>query len=418
MIPSRIERMPVQSVGKNSRIAIGKRAPSFQASEEGYDGMPQSSYEAHGQQHKGMDFKSFQLTPSSCNMDNCFHYKRCPITEPLKFYLHPLPDEKNQSQISFNNRNNSLYSVLRMNGQRVDDPEIACISIFIVHGCDEFSLRTTKIAELYEEGKNHVIWTYCDSANSVVETPKRTTRDMMPKGIPSSAIFITDVVDREFRLNFDVLAGHLPSNLGQVELSPLFPLRRKHLASIVCCDKAAVRHFLSFAGSVRMFYRSVTEENECDDETLRTNLLSNSTFSFLILPPEDTSLRQGRNLQRQLHEMLKLGVIPVVIGTRFLPPFSTVLDWSKVMINIPPGRISEVRRMLQSISDEDILVFKKNGRMLFEKYLSSLEAIADTVLSDLRTRIGLVPTPYEDAHSPSVYNDTFKVQFYHVTFGE
>ena len=377
----------------------------YKATDEEFEGILPSSNKAL-QQHNEKGLRASRVTPSACNMDSCFDYSRCPITDPLKFYLYPVPDESAQSQMSLNNPNR-LHSVLHMNEQRVDDPETACIFIYIVCGCDEFSLHKMETAQLHNEGQNHIKWNFCNKASVIGEGPRK--QDTEHNGYPFNAIFVTDAIDGTFRPDFDILAGHMVNNYDQAELSPLIPARRKYLASVASCDSAAQSFFSKLPKSDSTTYYSLTE-NECGQKSLLLNTLQNSTFSFLILPSDDISLEQSQDLQRQLHAMLKHGVIPVVIGTRFVPPFNDVLDWSKVMITIPPGRVTEVDIILRSISDDDILGFKKNGRALFEKYFSSVQAIADTVLGVLRTRIGLVPTPYQDTPSPSVYNETFMVR--------
>ena len=50
------------------------------------------------------------------------------------------------------------------------------------------------------------------------------------------------------------------------------------------------------------------------------------------------------------------------------------------MLTIPPGRLNEIHIILQSINDDDILAFKQNGRMIFDKYLRSTQAVVETVL--------------------------------------
>ena len=359
------------------------------------------------EQQNGHELSRSQPNPLSCNMDSCFDYSLCPITKPLQFYLYPVSDERNQFQKSTENRT-TLYSVLHMNDQRVDDPETACVFISVVETCNDSGLRMKQMAQLHKEGGNHVIWTCCSESNATGE--ETTKRRAMTREIPPSAIIVTEAFDSEFRPNFDILTGHVATDSDYTEASPLLPARRKYLASLASCDSAAQSLFSKFPKSDPTAYCSLTE-NECGQDSVVSNLLKNSTFSFLIVPPTDMPLRQSSDLQRQLQKLLKHGVIPVGIGTRFVPPFNDVLDWSKVMITIPPGRITELDIILRSISDDDILGFKKNGRLLFEKYLGSAQAIADTVLGVLRTRIGLVPTPYQDTPSPSVYNDTFEVQF-------
>jgi len=148
----------------------------------------------------------------------------------------------------------------------------------------------------------------------------------------------------------------------------------------------------------------------CENDLLRTRLLLDSTFSLLILStPGDGDVISSDVLQLRLYESLKYGSIPVVIGTRFVPPLNEVLDWSKILIMVPSSRVTELHYILKSFVDADLIEMRKQGRLVFEKYFSSVESIAESVLAVLRTRIGLPPLPFRDLPSPKVFNDSFTV---------
>lgn len=147
----------------------------------------------------------------------------------------------------------------------------------------------------------------------------------------------------------------------------------------------------------------------CENDLLRTRLLLDSTFSLIILEPDDIEILSTDILQLRLFESLKYGSIPVVLGTRFLPPFSEVIDWTKILIMLPSSRVTEIHYVLKSFTDADLVEMRKRGRLVFEKYFSSIENIAETVLAVLRTRIGIPPSPYKETPSPSVFNDSFSV---------
>lgn len=147
----------------------------------------------------------------------------------------------------------------------------------------------------------------------------------------------------------------------------------------------------------------------CENDLLRTRLLIDSTFSLIILPPDDFLLVSSDILQLRLYESLKYGAIPLVIGNRFEPPFSEVIDWNRIIITLPSARITEMHYLLKSFTDADLLGLRKNGRLVFENYLSTMEKIVETVLATLRTRIGIAPNPQPDYPSPSVFNESFTV---------
>jgi len=147
----------------------------------------------------------------------------------------------------------------------------------------------------------------------------------------------------------------------------------------------------------------------CENDLLRTRLLLDSTFSLVILGPADVDVLSTDIIQLRVFESLKYGSIPVVLGTRFLPPLSEVIDWTKILIMLPNARVTEMHYVLKSFTDADLVEMRKRGRLVFEKYFSSIEIITETVLGAIRTRIGIPPSPYKEAPSPSVFNDSFSV---------
>lgn len=66
---------------------------------------------------------------------------------------------------------------------------------------------------------------------------------------------------------------------------------------------------------------------------------------------------------------------------------------------------------MRTIPDNDILLMRRQGRMLYEKYFGTIQAILDTTLAIIRNRIGIPPMPVIDTPSPSIFNEHFKVSF-------
>ena len=147
----------------------------------------------------------------------------------------------------------------------------------------------------------------------------------------------------------------------------------------------------------------------CGNDLLRTRLLLDSSFSIILLPAHDLDLGSSLDLQLRLYESLKFGAIPVILGTRFLLPYDEVIDWSKIVIRLPTARITEIHYFLKSITDSDLLGMRKTGRLVFEKYLGTMENVIETVLGVIRTRIGLPPIPYKEIHWKSAFNESFTV---------
>ncbi|KAE9542716.1 hypothetical protein AGLY_002627 [Aphis glycines] len=87
---------------------------------------------------------------------------------------------------------------------------------------------------------------------------------------------------------------------------------------------------------------------------------------------------------------------------------SLVIDWCRAAICIAGERIPELHWLLRTIPDNDILLMRRQGRMLYEKYFGTIQAILDTTLAIIRNRIGIPPMPVIDTPSPSIFNEHFK----------
>jgi hypothetical protein len=73
------------------------------------------------------------------------------------------------------------------------------------------------------------------------------------------------------------------------------------------------------------------------------------------------------------------------------------------------ARITEMHFFLRSISDSDLLSLRRQGRLVWERYCSSVQSVVDTVVAVLRDRLSIPPLPIKDETSPSVFNSTFTV---------
>jgi hypothetical protein len=73
------------------------------------------------------------------------------------------------------------------------------------------------------------------------------------------------------------------------------------------------------------------------------------------------------------------------------------------------ARITEMHFFLRSISDSDLLSLRRQGRLVWERYCSSVQSVVDTVVAVLRDRLSIPPLPIQDEPSPSVFNSTFTV---------
>ncbi|KAI5694116.1 hypothetical protein M8J75_010856 [Diaphorina citri] len=113
-------------------------------------------------------------------------------------------------------------------------------------------------------------------------------------------------------------------------------------------------------------------------------------------------------IQMRLYEALKYGAVPVIVGgDSVMLPFEEVLDWNKILIPLPVARIPELHLLLRSISDEDIVAFRHQGRQVFTRYLATLQSQMDTLVAVVRDRLGIPPAPVMNTKAVSVFRQDF-----------
>lgn len=145
----------------------------------------------------------------------------------------------------------------------------------------------------------------------------------------------------------------------------------------------------------------------CGTDRSRRAVLRDSTF-VLILAPSDRSYVSTALLQARLYEALRSGAIPIVLGgDRIRLPYSEVLDWRRAVLSLPRARVTELHFLMRSLADADILTFRRQGRVLWERYLSSVQASVDTLLAIIRTRLLIPPRPAIPTTGAPAFNDSY-----------
>uniref|UniRef100_A0A6A7FTA7 glucuronosyl-galactosyl-proteoglycan 4-alpha-N-acetylglucosaminyltransferase n=3 Tax=Hirondellea gigas TaxID=1518452 RepID=A0A6A7FTA7_9CRUS len=145
----------------------------------------------------------------------------------------------------------------------------------------------------------------------------------------------------------------------------------------------------------------------CGGEDYRAEVLQMSTFSLILTPPSST-LVSSVGVVSRLFESLKHGAVPVILGGDAMQlPLSEVLDWSNIAIVLPKARVSELHFLLRSYSDADVLLLRRQGRLVWERYLGSSQAQLDALLSVIRTRLLIPPLSALHEPSPSVFEQNF-----------
>ncbi|KAJ9588546.1 hypothetical protein L9F63_018084, partial [Diploptera punctata] len=364
----------------------------------------------------------------------------------------------------------TLKQTLGYNPHFTTDPSIACIYLVLVGEALSVPIiqnspkngTTVPVKTLQEnllynlpywggDGRNHVLLNFARSS-SVLESRDTSTggRDLFAGINVGRAMLVQSTFTRSrFRPKFDIVAPPIlgpPGGDVWQDCPSMLPARRRYLLSfqgefrystnLVTSKEATVKkdvdkfimehlqgmaygstsdrflfHFecsLSVSpntdGTARKFN---SEWALCGTESSRTNVLRDSTFA-LVMAPTNISLLSTTVVQIRVYEALRAGAIPVLLGgDRLEMAYGEVVDWHKAALFLPKARITELHFFLRSISDSDLLALRRQGRMVWERYCSSVQSVVDTVVAVLRDRLSIPPLPIQDEPSPSVFNSTF-----------
>ncbi|XP_053609228.1 exostosin-3-like [Plodia interpunctella] len=350
-----------------------------------------------------------------CKMFSCFNHGRCNITGGFPVYLYDLmiPYPVTNRITSYH-----LRQMLSSNYLLTTDPISACIYVALVGEYSysdksnmskvshKFSNESTlrKLRFWRRAGRNHVLINLAQTR--------------FPEDSGDAILAQTTFKQNHFRPGFDVV---IPPIFGPIsgdvwaQITPISTPKRRFILSFqgVPAEMKSSQHLgtliriLSKLGKTRTqingFYIQfqceiidkkfdpISDWSLCGNRESRRKLLRKSTFVLIITPDTHVSTYL---LQTRLFEALESGAIPVVLGgDRIHLPYEEVLDWRKAVISLSIYRVTELRLVLSTISYEDILAFRRQGRMLWERYLGSMQVVLDTLLGVIRSRLNIPPRP-------------------------
>lgn len=374
------------------------------------------------------DLLLHQSTASNCHLHNCFDFSRCPFGSGFPVYVYEQPF----GQLLSDSSGMEIFQLLKGNPYYTVEPEKACLYIVIV-GSIEASRHSKSKSELENDlhllpywrgnGKNHLLLH--------IRTSVRDSTSILSLGINTGLALIaqsTFFKDRTYRYGFDIVVP--PSNgpsTGDVwHLAALhLPARRKFLLSFQGVHKD---HLTNTMTILRDQLHQISKEardlfielylskseflssEQSGDWLLwgnhenRSKILRQSTFALIVGSNHVGS--SWDNMQVRLLEALQFGAIPVILSNDFILPFHDMIDWRKAAIILTQARLPELNVLLRTITNEDILNLRRQGRFLWETYLSTTDAILKTVLATLRTRLSIPADPVTALPTVSVFGES------------
>lgn len=399
-----------------------------------------------------------------CKLSTCFDHSRCSITSSFPVYLYD-PDTtfvNNQGYDIDGFLKTTIKQTLGYNAHLTKDPKIACVFLVLVGEAlsEQETLRNNRYANTIDvkilsneilnitalqrlkywggDGRNHVLM---NLARRDLSTGSRNVFVNLNTG--RAMLVQSTFNENQYRHGFDII---VPPILGKPggdvwqECSPMLPARRKYLLSFQgemviinrtsnvqdsdeqSIDEFIIEHLKEIAAGVHsdtfcLQFECIpaTEQTNvavykdwylCGTDNSRRTILRDSTFALLLVP--ERSMVTSTLLQARVYEALRAGAIPVLLGGDQVElPFSEMIEWRRVAMFLPKARVTELHFLLRSVPDADLLLMRRQGRMIWERYLSSVQSTVDTIVANLRDRLGIPPKPVPSVKAVSVFNSTF-----------
>uniref|UniRef100_A0A2A4K6I9 glucuronosyl-galactosyl-proteoglycan 4-alpha-N-acetylglucosaminyltransferase n=1 Tax=Heliothis virescens TaxID=7102 RepID=A0A2A4K6I9_HELVI len=382
-----------------------------------------------------------QSSEVHCRMFSCFDHSRCSLTSGFPVYLYdpdiyaPLAGAEVDGFLK-----TTLRQTLGYNTHITRNPNEACIYLVIVGEAFPFEKTPAPTIDTYKlllnetalkslpywggDGRNHVLLNMARRELAVGSGDA-----FRGASIGRAMVAQSTFTHEQFRPGFDVIT---PPALGPPggdvwpDCAPIAPARRKYLLSfqgsqpppkgidkdldktliealqkMVKSAPATDSFLLQFECDPPVERRAVLGIGDwalCGTDRSRRAVLRDSTFA-LLLAPADRAYVSTALLQARLYEALRSGAIPVLLGgDRTRLPYDEVLDWRRAAL---------LHVLLRALPDADLLALRRQGRLLWERYLSSVQASVDSLLAALRTRLHIPPRPVAPTVGPPAFNDSY-----------
>lgn len=402
----------------------------------------------------------------ACRMYNCFDHSRCALTSGFPIYLYD-PDLFPIVAAGWDVDGflrTTIKQTLGYNPHLTTNPAEACIYIVLV-GEALTIIRNTPIKNTPKaldlkklqslpywggDGRNHILLNLARRDLTVDSTNLFSHIDAGRAIIVQSSFY-----RHQFRNEFDLI---VPPILGPPggdiwqECANMVPARRKYLLSFQGemqtmqlattsrqiddaeidlerledennLDNFIIQHLkdMSSGSTLDKFFiqfqcipatgeQTMSEASDwslCGTDSSRKEVLKQSTFA-LILAPANTTFVSTCSIQARLYEALRSGAIPVILGgDQIILSYDEVISWRRAVIFLPKARVTEMHFLLRAVPDNDLIFMRRQGRMIWERYMGTAQGAVDTIIAAVRDRLGIPPLPASQSASPSVFNDSF-----------
>lgn len=149
----------------------------------------------------------------------------------------------------------------------------------------------------------------------------------------------------------------------------LFPARKIGVywrrAAMRACENSTLvdTHFI-----IRRTFSGLRSTIELEPERARREFIESIQHADFVLTPKGDG-----NYSNRFLETLSFGRIPVVIDTEVVLPLEERIDYSKIMVRVPMGKVSQtpryIREWYDALTPEEWKERQRLARMTFEDYL-------------------------------------------------
>lgn len=362
---------------------------------------------------------------TECFDELCFDFTRCPLTSNFSVYVY-----NQQHPNIFNLKHpevvDQLVSSLSLKHSLVSDPNLACVYVAIIGppseewNGDALQHRLEALSH-WNDGTNHVLvdLAYYNEFPDV----GMSKHNSLGKSIQARSYL-------ERRDDYNILIPPV-TRYGSSEplwqtLPPLIPALRQVLIYFEGIEEVPGNNPIS-GNQLTAFKQAITantmdkvaisancdgadtigvKETEsrhpispfaewalCGTAHTRSLSLTQATFALII---SGRGGRAGPITFTRLVESLRHGAVPVILGISRLP-YDSVIEWKRLAIVLPTSSLGELHYILRNIDTDTILKYRRQGRFVWESYLSSPLAVVDTVVAIVRQRALHPPPPADDA---------------------
>lgn len=406
-----------------------------------------------------------QYVSRRCRMYSCFDHSRCSLTSGFPVYLYD-PDQfpvMNDGWDVDGFLKTTLKQTLGYNPHLTNDPKQACIFLVLVgealKDTDDVSENVgnhLNLPALDSEALKRLPYWGGDGRNHILLNLARrdltsASGDMFSDIDTGRAILVQSTFSYDlYRPGFDLIISPVlgpPGGDVWQECSPMLPARRHYLLTFqgemkkpkvaspnpknddsednnVELNRFILDHLIGLLKTttsdkfVFEFECNPASDNNlnslvqdwalCGTDSSRRAILKESTFVLIFAPGRD-DLMSTTLLQARVYEALRSGGIPVILGgDQIKLAYDEVIQWRRAAIFLPRPRITELHFLLRAIPDEDVLSLRRQGRLIWEKYLASVQSTLDTIVAVLRDRLNIPASPAETVMAMSVFNETFQ----------